>query len=997
MGIGAKLSDLQLLAERAQATMSATYKRATVRDVYEQFICPTAEKNQVPILEWLNNKPRRLSQSNVVYSREDPNSNHSNSSNTSGSSNHTGVTSVDSIPSVGNSDSPLQNYTPIQSRSFQRGAQMTIVYSMDMLFIDLVDIVTSHLLANEQSPGAQDNLSEFASTTLFWIDILCIRPRCLMIHKSKQEYEVFWADAVEAQMRQTTQTCLILCPWEDKSVFKYSQTLYILYQMYVKQQSIPYVHAKTRTHYHSNAFSNASSIAQFDIWMTCVEDQHMTNIAIEDGEVVRQLWSVSPDEIIDANAVLLKRLYDLPVPSFFSNNDNISTRSNNSNNSFNTSLDSRVKLEWKHIAYSVKEVMHSWLEHRVTIEQTLQSKLKPLMVNFNIARRCFRKGYEHPAFGFPGVSSGNSEILTMTQQFLKCRSIMEEVYDLLQKIQIDNPSSCIRDNAIEFIRLIREVSFQAFVLYEEDPQLLSTDQERNECKLVNALSSSSSTVTYYSVASRILCALCQRWCDWSIRAYGQDHRETLAARAHYGRYHHLVLGDFEMAEMLLEKAISSQRRLLSNTDEDLMQSLMFLGHLQYDLGRYSQSETFLLECLHSRKQVMKCPTPRLQIAGDLEDVRVLDVVLLLASLYNIERRFSLAEEHFERYIYGVNDHFRANSSRYSREMDENSSSPIIYPRLLESLPSYYMSTQNLANLYLVQWKFEKAEPVLRRLLDLHEAAAARNPFLREHFFSTSAKFSPKGNLFDQRRKSSEEGKELSLRANKMVDDLMGEYLSASVALAQCYRRMEKFDVAEAMLLVAIGQTQQYFGEDHPSVRMYRNFYEECVSEAVEWQKEMNDHMKDKKSNYRPVDETKDNFDAKGPPSNQMAALNPMKFESDSSRKVSVPDSAFSSSQSTSQSMATTLYRSFKPVEPKKTAAMTKNHAYLTMKNRVHNSLIAEEESSVKTGMNEEIFQPSSPVNPRSQSNSKLNVDNNPVSASEISPTTDGNSRACVIC
>lgn len=470
--------------------------------------------------------------------------------------------------------------------------------------------------------------------------------------------------------------------------------------------------------------------------------------------------------------------------------------------------------------------------------------------------------------------------------------------------------------------MLREVTQQALVLHDDDPNHLDPSA-------TTAAAAAAAGVTdraFVSMAASStapqhdpLDDLFQQWCAWSIRCHGPEHREALAARAFYGHYQRSVIGDFATAELLLTQCISVQRRLFPEQDEDLMTSLFLLAQLQYDLGRYTQAEVLLHECLAGRVYLYgpsgaaagamhqravgsysfdddrPAHHPHGGGGGGAEDLRVLEVVLLLGQLSNIQRRFSHAETYFKRYLAGLGASLgrqrrhsppnrsaaasptppetstgEAHASRLltslgvasgassvapslSRSMSELP--PALSPALLEGVPTYLLAAQHLANLYMVQWQYDKAEPLLRQLFELRELHAQRCEQLTAAEFFDGGAATVAGGGGGGRDESLRRGdsarstcdraslRRLSFTTRRATDHVVAQYLEALVELAQCYRRMERFEVAEGLLLAATRQAQRYHDADHPSVRLYRNLYDECVAEAVEWQEGLGDRVK----------------------------------------------------------------------------------------------------------------------------------------------------------
>lgn len=414
MSLGARLADLLTLAERVKVSWPSA-SSATVKDVYENFLCPRVDRHQCSILEWLRNDNF-----------------HSDEART--------PSSVDTRESK-------EGPKTVQSRSFQKGPHVTIIYPYQMPFLDLVAILSARLSTKE----ADERISsahplDRASSTQFWIDFLCIRPRCLMANKTDDEYHVFWADAVEAQMTRSTKTCLVMSPWESNAILRHSQTLTMLYATYFRQQMLRSAAAD------ANAASKSPAMTiELDVWLSSFDYQRMMKVAAEDVDVVCQLWKAPAnwtqcytEHPTWGARQLVERLFDKPLPATV------------------TDGGAPVKLDWTSLSRSIEQLLSTWLQRCVDSEQSLQSKLRPLFMEFARYKRAFHQAYDHPGFSniyFIGGSLKRDDVRAMIDAFHRCRALTGQVHALLQFLRRDASSGtflslCLtRSLAFRFVEL----------------------------------------------------------------------------------------------------------------------------------------------------------------------------------------------------------------------------------------------------------------------------------------------------------------------------------------------------------------------------------------------------------------------------------------------------------------------------------------------------------------------------------------------------------------
>lgn len=178
--------------------------------------------------------------------------------------------------------------------------------------------------------------------------------------------------------------------------------------------------------------------------------------------------------------------------------------------------------------------------------------------------------------------------------------------------------------------------------------------------------------TNFSVATKTI----QLFYETLRLKYGKKHPTTLIAASMLGECF-LRQGEMVKSEHVLSETLTQQRLILEKTDLELLQTIHLLGVWYYEFGNFKLAENFLLECLPIRQEIL-----------GIEDINTLATMLKLAQVYNIERKFSLAEIQFQNYV------------NYASEIYGNQSSKV------------YLAKKCLVDNLVLQWKYEEAQPIL---------------------------------------------------------------------------------------------------------------------------------------------------------------------------------------------------------------------------------------------------------------------------------------------
>lgn len=293
--------------------------------------------------------------------------------------------------------------------------------------------------------------------------------------------------------------------------------------------------------------------------------------------------------------------------------------------------------------------------------------------------------------------------------------------------------------------------------------------------------------------------LCQAALQDSRCILGSEHVETLRMMSQVAQLC-LRMRDWTQAGLLLQECYSKRCEACGNNHPETLQVMSALAEHFAKTGEFVQAEEMTNDCLLRQRQ----------ICGD-HSVDTLQTLFRLASLCYDLGRYSQAEVMLLECLTGqetvVGPDCDAvlliilklaclyNVQRRFAQAEDTFLNYLSIARNKRHLTldniDLRSAVQNLANLYTVQWKYEQAAPLNKEILEFFKSKHGDN-----HTATIEAK----------------------------------------VALAHVYLRMEKFGDAEGMYLDAVQRAILLFGRSHPTVRLYRGFYEKCVSDCTEWQK-----------------------------------------------------------------------------------------------------------------------------------------------------------------
>jgi len=297
----------------------------------------------------------------------------------------------------------------------------------------------------------------------------------------------------------------------------------------------------------------------------------------------------------------------------------------------------------------------------------------------------------------------------------------------------------------------------------------------------------------------------------------EDPREAARLRQVVGNAYR-SLGEYEVAEPLLERALEDRRQVLGEEHPDTLRSFNDLATLFRNQGRYDESEELCTLALASG-EALEADHP--VVTGTLSN---------LGALYVDQGRYEEAEALYMRALAGLRERGGTGDSgtldlenslaglyHYQGRYDE---AEALYKQALERLPTVYgedhpltlMARNNLAVLHVNQRRYEEADALFRVVLE------QRRSVLGDAHPHTLSTLNNLGNLLKNQGKY-DQAEQMHRDALEKLRVVLGDdhlrTLASQDNLAGVYRIMRRFDEAEQLYTQALEKRRARLGDDHP--------------------------------------------------------------------------------------------------------------------------------------------------------------------------------------
>jgi len=299
---------------------------------------------------------------------------------------------------------------------------------------------------------------------------------------------------------------------------------------------------------------------------------------------------------------------------------------------------------------------------------------------------------------------------------------------------------------------------------------------------------------------------------------GDEHRETLNTTGLLAQVYKNQ-GRFDEVVALLEPLVEACRRKLGDRDTVTLNAMSGLATAYKDLGQFEESEALFKETLSLQRQHLGVEASEtLTTMNNLANVyqgagKLNEAIDLLAETLPLNQRI-LGEDHPDTLQTMTNlgiDHKQL--GHLDEALGFLSDAFARQKRVLgEDHPSTLNTANSLGLLYVDLGRFDDAEKLLLSTLDGRRMALGE-----EHHRTLDSMSNLAG--FYARRGRYEEAEPLALEALEKTRRVMGDDDAGTVGrmnvLANIYREMEQFDKAEPFALAALEARRHLFGGDHP--------------------------------------------------------------------------------------------------------------------------------------------------------------------------------------
>ena len=284
-----------------------------------------------------------------------------------------------------------------------------------------------------------------------------------------------------------------------------------------------------------------------------------------------------------------------------------------------------------------------------------------------------------------------------------------------------------------------------------------------------------------------------------------------------------VRGQYEKAELLLQRALSIREQQLGPLHSDVADSLNSVANLYMDQGKYEQAEPLLQRALSIREQQLG--PLHLDAAHSLND---------LALLYQRQGKYEQAEPLYQR-SYAIYEQLLGflhpdtatsldNLAGLYQNQEKYEQAELLHQRVLsireQQLGPLHLDTahslNNLATLYYQQGRYEQAEPLYQRALTIHEQQ------LGPLHPDTATSLNNLANAYRNQGKY-EQAEPLYQRALSIREQQLGPLHPDTAtnlhSLATLYQKLEKYKQAEPLYQRALTIREQRLGPLHPRTTM----------------------------------------------------------------------------------------------------------------------------------------------------------------------------------
>ncbi len=251
-------------------------------------------------------------------------------------------------------------------------------------------------------------------------------------------------------------------------------------------------------------------------------------------------------------------------------------------------------------------------------------------------------------------------------------------------------------------------------------------------------------------------------------------------------------GQYEQAEPLYQRALTTFERVLGAEHPDTLNSVNSLAGLYWRQGKYEQAEPLLQRALTTFERLLGAEHPD-----------TLGTVNNLAVLYWNQGKYEQAEPLYQRAL--------------------TTKERVLGPEH----PSTLHTVNNLANLYADQGKYEQAEPLYQRALTTYERVLGpEHPDTLNTVNNLAVLYRKQGKY--------EQAESLYQRALTTYERVLGpehpDTLNTVNNLAILYRNQGKYEQAEPLLQRALTTRERVLGPEHPDTVSTRENYTNLLQE-----------------------------------------------------------------------------------------------------------------------------------------------------------------------
>jgi len=341
----------------------------------------------------------------------------------------------------------------------------------------------------------------------------------------------------------------------------------------------------------------------------------------------------------------------------------------------------------------------------------------------------------------------------------------------------------------------------------------------------------------------------QRAYQMRLEQLGEEHQDTLSTMEGLAMVYWRQ-GRYNEAELLFTKNVESRRRVLGDQHADTLYSMNGLAVLYFSQGRYPDAESLYEKVLEISRSLF----------GE-DDVSTLLFMGNLATVYRFQGRYKEAESLYLKAIenesrvlgqehpdtlYSINGlaMLYIAQERYSEaEPLLDNALEIGYLVLGEEHPDTLYSMNGLAMLYTAQGRYDEAEGLLARTLEIGRLT------LGEEHPSTLASMNCLAWLYRQKGRY-EDSEMMYVNALEGRRRILGEEhpdtLESMNGLAVIYTALERYDEAEKLFIKTFQNRLHILGEKHQdtldSVKGLIELYEawDKPQEAQQWRTKLPD-------------------------------------------------------------------------------------------------------------------------------------------------------------